>query len=241
MIKRTCLIIDNEDQTEEIEKLVRDSRNQGIDLDCRQFEVGNTSYSEVLSSGKIDIEKVESEVKKRYKHIAFDIIAFDYELDDEEINGVELLRHFNKKRIFKYSPKLVYSGVLDNVLKDIIEPSLDILKVRNKPDKAIIKQSGLVKIKSLIRHRVFEYLDRDNRDSIIIKFLKEEIQSTELIVTQALRMYPEFKFDNNFVNDKFNGKTFEEVASFLEKDDKLGSEFKREIIQQVISYLTEKI
>ncbi len=241
MIKRTCLIVDNEDQTEEIEKLVRDARNQGIDLDCQQFEVGNTSYLEVLSSGKIDLAKVEFEVKRRYKNIVFDIIAFDYELDDEEINGVELLRNFNKKRIFKYSPKLVYSGVLDNVLKDIIEPSLDILKLKNKPDKAIIKQEGLVKIKSLIRHRVFEYLDRDNRDAIIIKFLKEEIQSTELIVTQALRMYPEFKFENNFVNDNFQGKTFAEVADLLDNDDKLGSEFKREIIQQVVSYLTEKI
>jgi len=241
MIKRSCLIIDNEDQTEEIEKLVRDAKNQGIDLDCKQFEVGKTSYREVLSSGKIDLQKVENEFKKRYKNIVFDIIAFDYELDDEDINGVELLRDFNKKKIFKYSPKLVYSGVLDNVLKDIIEPSLDILKLTNKPDRAIIKQDGLVKIKSLIRHRVFEYLDRDNRDAIIIKFLKEEIQSTELIVTQALRMYPDFIFENNFVNDKFNGKTYEEIANFLEGDDTIGSEFKREIILQVISYLTEKI
>lgn len=241
MIKRSCLIIDNDDQTEEIEKLVRDAKNTGIELDCRQFEVGNTSYSEVLSGGRIDIDKVGSEIKKRYRNIVFDIIAFDYELDDEYINGVELLRNFNKKRLFKHSPKLVYSGVLDNVLRDIIEPNLGILKIKNTPDKAIIKQEGLIKIKSLIRYRVFEYLDRDNRDSIIIKFLKEDIQSTELIVTQALRMYPEFVFENNFVNEKFKGKTFKEVADFLDNDDILGVEFKREIIQQVISYLTEKI
>jgi hypothetical protein len=241
MIKRSCLIIDNEDQSEEIEKLVRDSKNQGIELDCRQFEVGKTSYGEVLSSGKIDIEKVEKEAKKRYKNIVFDVIAFDYELDDEDINGVELLRNFNKKRLFKHSPKLVYSGVLDNVLRDIIEPNLDILKIDNQPDKPIIRQDGLIKIKSLIRYRVFEYLDRDNRDSIIIKFLKEDIQSTELIVTQALRRYPDLIFENNFVNDKFNGKTYEEVADYLDKDDIIGVEFKREIIQQVIAYLTEKI
>lgn len=241
MIKRSCLIIDNEDQSEEIEKLVRDAKNQGIELDCRQFEVGKTSYGEVLSLGKIDIEKVEKEAKKRYKNIVFDVIAFDYELDDEDINGVELLRNFNKKRLFKHSPKLVYSGVLDNVLRDIIEPNLDILKIHNLPDKPIIKQDGLIKIKSLIRYRVFEYLDRDNRDSIIIKFLKEDIQSTELIVTQALRMYPDFIFENNFINDKFKGKTYEEVADYLDKDDIIGVEFKREIIQQVIAYLTEKI
>lgn len=241
MIKRTCLIIDNEDQSEEIVKLVRDARNQGIDLDCHQFEIGMTSYLEVLSSGKIDLTKIETEAKRRFKKITFDIIAFDYELDDEDINGVELLRNFNQKNIFKYSPKLVYSGVLDNVLKDIIEPSLDILKLPSQPDKAIIRQDGLSKIKSLIRYRVFDYLDRDHRDARIIKFLKEEIQSTELIVTQALRLYPDYKFENNFVNAEFNGKTFTELADFLENDEKLGNEFKREIIHQVISYLTEKI
>lgn len=67
MIERSCLIIDNEDQTEEIEQLVRDAKHQGINLDCQQFEVGNTAYTEVLTSGKIDISKVEKEVKKGIK------------------------------------------------------------------------------------------------------------------------------------------------------------------------------
>nr|WP_321411883.1 hypothetical protein [uncultured Allomuricauda sp.] len=241
MIKRSCLIIDNEDQTEEIEQLVRDAKHQGIDLDCRQFEVGNTAYTEVLSLGNIDIDKVEKEVKKRYKNIVFDIIAFDYELDDEEINGVELLRNFNNKRLFRHTPKLVYSGVLDQVLKNIIEPNLGILKIDGQPDKAVIKQKGLAKIKSLIKYSVHEYLDRDDRDSIIIKFLKDDIQSTELIVTQALRRYPDFVFEQNFVNEKFNGMSFGDVADILDNNDILGVEFKREIIQQVIAYLTEKI
>lgn len=136
---------------------------------------------------------------------------------------------------------MVYSGVLDQVLRNVIEPNLGILKVNKKPDKPIIKQEGLAKIKSLIRYSVHEYLDRDDRDSIIIKFLKEDIQSTELIVTQALRMHPDFIFEQNFINDKFNGKSYAEVADFLDNDDILGVEFKREIIQQVIAYLTEKI
>lgn len=241
MIKRSCLIIDNEDQTEEIEQLVRDAGHQGIELDCRQFEVGNTAYTEVLSSGKIDIDKVEKEVKRRYRNLVFDIIAFDYELDDEEINGVELLRNFNNRRLFKRTPKLVYSGVLDQVLRNIIEPNLGILKREDEPDRAIIKQEGLVKIKSLIRYSVHEYLDRDDRDSIIIKFLKDDIQSTELIVTQALRLFPDFVFEQNFVNPKFNGMTYAQVADILDGDDTLGVEFKREIIHQVMAYLTPNI
>ncbi len=76
---------------------------------------------------------------------------------------------------------------------------------------------------------------------MILKFLQEEIQSTELIVSQILMKHPDFIFDNNFVNEKFNGKSFKDIADFLESDDLTANEFKREIIHQVISYLTEKI
>lgn len=240
MIKRTCLIIDNEDQSEEIEKLIRDANNDGIELTCYQFNVGNTAYSEILSDGLIDIEKVVSEFKLKYKNQYFDIVAFDWDLEDEHITGVELIRHFNHKKVIRFSPKIVYSGVLDEVLKKIVHENLDLIVTKGET-KPFLKQNGITKIKSLVKNRVFEYLDRDSRDVMILKFLKEEIQSTELIISQTLSKYPDFKFENNFVNEKFNGKTFQEIADFLDSDDILNNEFKRELIEQVISYLTVKI
>ena len=240
MIKRTCLIIDNEDQSEEIEKLIRDASNIGIELSCFQFNVGNTAYSEILSDGLIDIDKVITEFKSKFKNEYFDIVAFDWDLEDEHITGVELIRHFTSKKVVRFSPKIVYSGVLDEVLKKIVQENLDLIKTDGK-FKPVLKQNGITKIKSLVKNRVFEYLDRDSRDSMILKFLKEEIQSTELIVSQILYKYPNFKFENNFVNTKFNGRTFQEIADILENDDFTGNEFKREVIHQVIAYLTEKI
>lgn len=237
MINRTCLIIDNEDQTEEIEKLVRDARYQGIELTCFQFNVGNTAFSQFLTNGYIDIDKVISEFRLKFKKQEFNIVAFDWDLEDEKITGVELIRHFNHQKIIRFSPKIVYSGVLDDVLKKIIQ---DNLEIKNK-SKPVLKQNGVKQIKSLVRNKVFEYLDRDNRDSMILKFLKEDIQSTELIISQTLSKYPEFRFENNFINEKFNGKSFQEISDLLEANDILENEFKKEIIEQVISYLTEKI
>ena len=240
MIKRTCLIIDNEDQSEEIEKLIRDANNVGIELTCHQFNVGNTAYSEFLTDGYIDIDKVIEEFKSKFKNQSFDIVAFDWDLEDEHITGVELIRHFTHKRVIRFSPKIVYSGVLDEVLKKIVQENLDLVKTDGQ-FKPVLKQNGITKIKSLVKNRVFEYLDRDSRDAMILKFLQEEIQSTELIVSQILMKHPDFIFDNNFVNQKFNGKSFKDIADFLESDDLTANEFKREIIHQVISYLTEKI
>lgn len=240
MIKRTCLIIDNEDQTEEIEKLVRDAENSGIHLDCHQFNVGNTGYSDILTEGLIDITKVVSEYRKKFQNQYFDIIAFDWDLEDENITGVELIRKFTENKIAKLSPKLVYSGVLDDVIKKIIQENLELKNVAGKFNP-IIKDGAISKIKSLVRNRVFEYLDRGQRDPMILKFLKEDIQSTELIIVQTLNQFPNFRFNNKFVNEKFRGKTFQEIASYLDTDDLQGTEFKREIIEQVIAYLTESI
>lgn len=121
-MKRTCLIIDDEDQTEEIEKLVRDAKHQGIELTCFQFNVGNTGCTEFLSDGLIDIDKVVSQFNNQYRNFHFDIIAFDWHLDDENVTGVELIRKFAYYRLARFSPKIVYSGVLDDVIKKIIGP-----------------------------------------------------------------------------------------------------------------------
>ncbi|QBA23062.1 hypothetical protein EU348_18520 [Chryseobacterium indologenes] len=236
MINRTCLIIDNEDQTEEIEKLVRDAENIGIHLECHQFNVGNTGYSDILTAGFIDIEKVVGEYRKKYKNFYFDIVAFDWDLEDENITGVELIRKFTEHKIAKLSPKIVYSGVLDDVIKKIIQDNLEF-----KKSKPIIKDAAIAKIKSLVRNRVFEYLDRGQRDPMILKFLKEDIQSTELIIIQTLNKFPDLVFGNRFINKNFEGKTFKEIAEYLENDDLQGNEFKREIIEQVIAYLTESV
>lgn len=240
MIKRTCLIIDNEDQTEEIEKLVRDAENSGVHLECHQFNVGNTGYSDILTEGLIDITKVVSEYRKKFQNQYFDIIAFDWDLEDENITGVELIRKFTENKIAKLSPKLVYSGVLDDVIKKIIQENLELKNVAGKFNP-IIRDGAISKIKSLVRNRVFEYLDRGQRDPMILKFLKEDIQSTELIIVQTLNQFPDFRFNHKFVNEKFRGKTFQEIASYLDTDDLQGTEFKREIIEQVIAYLTESI
>lgn len=238
MISRTCLIIDNEDQSDEIEKLVRDAQNIGINLECQQFNVGNTGYSDVLTNGLIDISKVVIEFRSKFKNQYFDIVAFDWDLEDENITGVELIRKFTENNLAKFSPKVVYSGVLDDVIKKIILENLEIKKIAGE-NKAIVKDGAVTKIKSLVKNRALDYLDRGQRDPIILKFLKEDIQSTELIVIQTLNKYPDFVFGNRFVNEKFKGKTFQEIASYLETDDFQGNEFKRELIEQVIAYLTE--
>jgi len=225
MIKK-CLIIDNEDQTEEIEKLVRDAKNQGIKLECEQFNIGSPAYSNVLTNSKIDIEKVVLEYRRIFSGKTFHLIACDWDLEDD-INGTELLRQLKHHRIFKHNPKIIYSGLMDNIIRDIIE--------NNTVDKAIVK------VKAIVKNGVIDYLERDNRDTEIINFFLSNEDSTDIIIEEELKKFPDLVFKNSFASNSFKGKTYAELSKLIEEDDILKNKFKREITQQVIAYLTEKI
>lgn len=234
---RNCLIIDNEDQSEEIEKLIRDAKNAGVDLNCVQFHVGNPAYDDVLTDGKIEIEKVVKEFNQKYKNITFHLVAFDWDLEDE-ITGVELIRKFEENKVLRSTPRIVYSGLLDEILKDIITKgnSVNNGKINYKDFDKKIK-----KLKSLIGNGIRGYHEREKRDIQIIKYFTEETDSLDLVIEEIFRNFPNLIFRQKIVNENFNNKKFEDISIYIDDNPQIKNEFKKKIITQVISYITEKI
>lgn len=231
MIKR-CIIIDNEDQSEEIEKLIRDGNNKGFTVECEQFNVGSTFETELLSNGKIDIEKVVAEFKKRFKGQTFHLAAFDWDLSDDDIDGVELMRQLAHNRIFKNTPKLLYSGLLEEKLSS---------KIDDFKNNNLSKKNLLDRIKMLINADIKGFVARENYDADILRILEGTDETLDLIIEEELVKFPNFVFDHKFVNQNFSGKTFQEIAEILQDNNHLRNAFKKEIIQQVIAHLTENI
>lgn len=225
-MKKKCIIFDNEDQSESIEKLIRDGKLIGIEIDCEQFNVGSPELTEVLTNGEIDIDKVIVEYKRRYKKETFHLAAFDWQLDDDKIDGVELIRQLTHNKILKNTPKIIYSGLLNDILGDI-------LKSENSKNQE--------KLTTLVNGDIRGFYKREKYDADILNFLSANDEHVDLIVEEELKKFPELIFKNSFTNNNFNGKTFLEIADFIENHDNIRNEFKKEIIQQVISYLTEKI
>lgn len=225
MIKR-CIIFDDNDQSEEIEKLIRDGRNKGIEIECYQFNVGSTQYTEFLTDGEIDINKVVKRFKETFNRVTFHLAVFDWNLEDDNIDGIELIRLLSHNNILRKTPKIVISAKLRIILNDI---------VKTKESKRIER------LTSLVNTDIRGYKERENYENDIINFFLKEEETLDLILEEELRKFPELKFDNRFVNKNFNGKTFLELADFIENDDTIRNDFKKEIIQQVIAYLTEKI
>jgi len=232
MVKKNIIIIDNDDQAEEINKLIRKAKAKGIAIDCEQFNVGSTFDNELLTEGKIDIEKVVSEFKKRFKGQTFHLAAFDWDLSDDQIDGVELMRLFSHHKIFRYTPKLLYSGLLEDKLAS---------KIDEYKNNKLLKKDLLDRIKTLINADIKGFVPRENYENIIIHILEETDETLDLIIEEELNKFPDFTFSNKFTSDNFQNKKFIEIAKILEENDLLRNDFKKEIIQQVIAYLTENI
>jgi hypothetical protein len=231
-MKKKCLIIDNDDQTAEIEKLKRDGKAKGIYIECEQFNVGSTFDDGLLTAGKIDIDKVVSEFKRRFRHQTFHLAAFDWDLSDDTINGVELMRQFAHHRILRNTPKLLYTGLLE----DKLGAMLDDFKVGK-----LSRNKLLAHIRTIIRADIRDFVGREKYEEDILRILEQSDETIDLIIEEELNKFPDLRFANSFTSKSFNGKTFIEISKILESEDRLRNDFKKEIIQQVIAYLTEKI
>lgn len=231
-MRKTCLIIDDEDQTAEIEKLIMLGKKRGIDLECEQFNVGSSQEDAMLTEGKIDIAKVIEEYKSRFKHITFHLAAIDWQLSDDDIDGIELLRIFNANRILRHTPKILYTGLLDDILSSLLD---------DFKNGKLRKISLLKRIKILVKSDIKDFVGRENYEQHMLSFLATTDETMDLIIEEELRKFPNLKFNTSLVSQGFNGKTFEEIARDIEENDSLRNKLKKEILQQIIAYLSEKL
>lgn len=231
-MKKRILIIDNEPQTEEIEKMIRDAHNEGIELVCDQYNVGSTEETDLLEQGVLKIDKVINEYKKRYKGLSYSLIACDWELNDDNIDGIELMRQFNAHNIWKHIPKMLYSGLLDEKLSE---------KLESYKSGELSKGRLLSHIKLLINSDLKGFHKREDYDRHIISFLKDGEETMDVIVEDILLKFPNFKFKGAWEHRSFAGKTFKEVADIISSDENLHKNFKRELIEECVAYLTKSI
>lgn len=231
-MKKKILIIDNEPQTEEIEKMTRDAHNMGIELECDQYNVGSTEETDLLDKGVLNIDKVIYEYKRRYKGKSYSLVACDWDLNDDNIDGIELLRQFKANNIWKHTPKMLYSGLLDEKLSEKLE--------LYKSGK-LSKDKLLSHIKLLINTDLRGFHKREDYDKHILAFLKDEEETLDIVVEDLLLKFPDFCFKGAWEHRTFSGKTFKEVADILSSDENLCKKFKRELIEECIAYLSKSV
>lgn len=231
-MEKRCLIVDNEDQIASIETIQRLGRQRGLTIICDEFNVGMLSRDEFFLNNRIDVDKVIKEFRNKHKGVTYHLVAFDWNLGDEVVTGVELIRKFQENKLLTNTPKILYSGLL----KEEISSQLDSFF------RDSTRKTQLVNwINTLIKVDVRNFVDRTVYEQEIVSQLSKIDETLDLIIEEELRKYPYIRFDNIFGSRGFKGKSFGEIADEMERNDLIRNDFKREIIQQVIAYLAEKI
>ena len=230
MMDKRILVIDDEDQLDDLKELETLAGRNGINLTCMQFNVGSPNEPGLLTNNMIDIEKVKNAYKERFKGIEFNMVVCDWGLSDDFIDGAELMRRMVPDCFSVKTPRILYSGLL----KEKIEEKLD------SYDKTIdaTKEPVIKYITSLIRSNYLAFEKREHLKSTILGHLKDS-EDLDFILLDTLNSYPDHILTVGH-GHKLEGKSFSEVARLIKAGDEVAYDFKKDIIQEVILYLTEK-
>lgn len=229
---KLILVIDDNDQTNVIEELVREADRQGVNLMYRQFNVGSPNEPELLTDGKIDVNKVKAAYKERFtKHgLKFNMIVCDWDLSDPDTDGAELLRRLSTECFNYKTPRILYSSLL----REKLEEQLD----KYDKDNDATKESVIKYIASLVNANYLAFVPREEMKVPVLAHLRDS-ENIDYILEDTLLRHPDFVMAVGHGHN-LEGHTFAEVAKLIHSNAEVNYDFKRNIIQEVVQYLTEK-
>lgn len=220
MINKRVIIIDDKDQSPIIEQLIAKARQKGFNLSCIQFKPNVTAFRKQITKQDGTIDFVLDMVKliaaidtPSYLKQEVNLIACDYNLEDENITGLEF--SLKIREIRKNMPILFYSAE-----NDLFEKKL----------------YGLKKIKQLIKIKFEDFIDRNQYPDSILKLLETPL-SLENQFTSMLQSYNMLKFHRGF--PKAEGMTLQEVLDEVNRGTTLGDEFSSEMIQLTVANIIQ--
>lgn len=231
MIKRTCLLIDDDKQDDIFPTIAEEGKKYDLEIKCLQFNVGNQERRDLLTKEEIDLDKVVSVFRNEFRGINIDLIAVDWNLSSARINGPILINRFNESSLRVRTPKLLYSGVLKDEIEKIIN--------NYREDNTILFRDIWLHINAIISCNITTFVTREEYEYGIVEQLRRIDDTIETSIEDELRKFPDLKFQTSFIRKFFKGKSFGEIAEILDKDVKLKNEFTKEITEQTIAYLSE--
>lgn len=228
MIDKFCIIIDDEDQNEIVENLREDAAKQGIRLNCFQMNPQSEAYYKNKGTPErpdyvIDLDKVSSDLlTPAYRKLKVDIIACDYDLQDDEVNGYTLIGKLRGH--LKYQKEIIlYSANLDRVVNAI-------LKVDNP--KELYTQ-----VRHLAHARIRDFHDKNDYRQSIITALKDTTFSLESELETLLTKYADLTFNSVF--PPLRGKKIAEILGEIEAGSKEGKGFQKALLENAIAHMVE--
>ncbi len=228
-MEKFCLLIDDEDQGPNIEKIEREGKKKNLLIKCFQYNVGGINNEHLLENGAIQLDKVMDNFHNEFQGISFDLIAFDWDFNDTVVNGIELIRVFQERKIRLKTPKLLYSGRL----KDEIESYFEGYK-----EEKISFETAWNRVNALVNANIVGFKDRNDYEMGIVKYFDQnQLPTPENIIIRELRKYSSLTFHN--IYPPFDNLTLSEIAQIIENDEPKGLKFLSNILELTIAHMID--
>jgi hypothetical protein len=223
----TLLIIDNEDQSDAIEAIHEKVKDKNFTIECFQFNVGLPAGGNVINtaSGKIKKSLIISEYNKKYGSRRFDMVAFDYNLEDENIFGIDVIKTFNGLPKTSRSKKIMYSAELTSVVQEQLEKYKE-----GSPYDPVWN-----KFKTLIQIEIMDFCEREHYEDKIIDLISKTEPDKTMNLIIKLRASSDLSFNNTI--HTYSDKNFGEIADLIEMNDPLSEKFLNEYYELSLAIL----
>ncbi|RZL46414.1 MAG: hypothetical protein EOP00_15085 [Pedobacter sp.] len=228
MVKQ-LLIVDNDDQSEAIDRITSLVKTKPFKIECHQFLVGLPDGNDVIGeNGRIDMKLVREKFEKEFGARRFHLMAFDVKLNDPEdgVDGVELIRSFNGQPNATKTKKLLYSSELT----EIVQGYLDDYKASSNYERA------WEKFKTLINLEILDFCQREEYEKKIVYYIEKVLEKEDDYLLDKLRGNQDLTFSPAI--EVFQGLNFGQIADKINTNDSEVPKFKKSLIELSVSYFS---
>lgn len=194
-----------------------------------QIHTGAIELRKNDGSDHLDVSKLKTHLEKKLKGRQIDWIATDFNLGEDGIDGIDVVRLMLEIRQFRHKNIILYSGNIQSAIRKVINES----KIEDSEDAVISA------VEKLINLPIVSFDDRhDYSDKIVELISRANRLSLEQRLLRLLYNHSDMVFNSCF--PPFAGKTFGEIADIIEnKSDARSDEWLQALADQIIAYLIQ--
>lgn len=226
-LKKTILVIDDKDQTREIEN-IQEELNDRFEITYFGIWTAQPQFRKEGSNNP-DIDKLRNRIKSLYdSYHHFDLILSDFDLNAKGIvDGIDLIEYI--KELKPKAKILMYSGNYTDAVRKLIQ----------NPTNQLTELQVAEAVSKFINYKLVDCIDRTSYRDRAVAYFKE---NKEMSITDELLklLYEHGDIIFNSCCPKYKGRRFSEIAIELERgNNSYTDEWVLAMIHQAIAYLVE--
>lgn len=224
MEQRHLVVVDEQPQKDAIKRISDSLRSGGIEL--ISIEIDPSKYKKRLDNGDVAFDT--DAFKQALRTIPFinhlDVFATDYNLIDNLLKGIDVVRMFNEIRPYFNKCMVIYSAQIETVISDILT------------GKSFEVQKALLQ---LITQHDIKYLTSVGEFENNFKHLIEKEPNITIDSRLAESMMAIDSGEVSCLIPAFDKLTFSEIAELLLSKDDRSIALRKELTDQIMACITK--